>query len=171
MKQLLAAVGIADPAAAFAGCAGVEDEFARVRRAWKTAVLAAHPDKGGDREMFEAIQAAFDTLKEMKTSGACDSFAEAAKKKTSTAAAFKVNRKRTADQKPRSWVSGLFLFSSRLRSRWSVSPPTESRRVTSHTLAIRSEARRPSRARRDGPARRTGEERKENHAPPRFWGA
>ena len=79
VKELLATVGVTDPVADFAGCASLDDEFAVVRRAWHKSILASHPDKGGDRELFELIQSAFDTLKDMKTNEEVDSFAVAAK--------------------------------------------------------------------------------------------
>ena len=79
VKELLATVGVKDPAADFAGCSSLDDEFAVVKRAWHKSILAAHPDKGGDRELFELIQSAFDTLKDMKTNEEVDSFVVAAK--------------------------------------------------------------------------------------------
>ena len=76
---LLATVGILDAAADFAGCANLDAEFSVIKRAWHKSILAAHPDKGGDRETFEAIQSAFEVLKDMKLGEQVDSFVVAAK--------------------------------------------------------------------------------------------
>ena len=63
---MLAALGIADPAAAFEACVNFEDEFRVVKKAYLKIVLKEHPDKGGDRERFEAVQTAWETLSTMK---------------------------------------------------------------------------------------------------------
>ena len=54
--------------------------------------------------MFEAIQAAFEVLRDMKVNGELDSFVVAAGDKKSTASAFKVKQTKKANQKPASWV-------------------------------------------------------------------
>ena len=63
---MLAALGIADPTAAFEACVNFEDEFRVVKKAYLKIVLKEHPDKGGDRERFEAVQTAWETLSTMK---------------------------------------------------------------------------------------------------------
>ena len=63
---MLAALGIADPASSFEACANFEDEFRVVKKAYLKVVLKEHPDKGGDRERFEAVQTAWETLSSMK---------------------------------------------------------------------------------------------------------
>jgi len=63
---MLAALGIADPASSFEACANFEDEFRVVKKAYLKIVLKEHPDKGGDRERFEAVQTAWETLSSMK---------------------------------------------------------------------------------------------------------
>jgi hypothetical protein len=63
---MLAALGVTDPEAAFGACANFEDEFRVVKKAYLKIVLKEHPDKGGDRERFEAVQTAWETLSSMK---------------------------------------------------------------------------------------------------------
>jgi hypothetical protein len=63
---MLAALGIADPASSFEACANFEEEFRVVKKAYLKIVLKEHPDKGGDRERFEAVQTAWETLSSMK---------------------------------------------------------------------------------------------------------
>ena len=64
--DMLAALGVTDPEAAFGACANFEDEFRVVKKAYLKIVLKEHPDKGGDRERFEAVQTAWETLSSMK---------------------------------------------------------------------------------------------------------
>ena len=61
-----------------------EADDAEIKKAYRKLALKLHPDKGGDREMFEEIQKAFETLKATYQSRAVSSFLEHA----STAAAF-----------------------------------------------------------------------------------
>lgn len=88
VRALLSTVGIEDPASAFAGCGNVEDEFNVLKRAWHRSILAAHPDKGGDREVFEAIQAAFEVLKDLKMNEEVVSFVVAAQVRIRTSSSF-----------------------------------------------------------------------------------
>lgn len=88
VKALLSTVGIEDPAAEFAGCDNLEDEFNVIKRAWHRSILAAHPDKGGDREVFQAIQAAFEVLKDLKMNEEVVSFVVAAEVRICTRHSF-----------------------------------------------------------------------------------
>ena len=82
---MLAALGIADPAAAFEACANFEDEFRVVKKAYLKIVLKEHPDKGGDRERFEAVQTAWETLSSMKAENKLGSLRSARTASTSAA--------------------------------------------------------------------------------------
>ena len=84
VASCLATLGVDDPKAAFSDAPNLDEQFKIVKRFYHKAVLREHPDKGGDREMFEEIQKAFETLKATYQSRAVSSFLEHA----STAAAF-----------------------------------------------------------------------------------
>lgn len=104
VRALLATVGVDDSAATLGACANLDDEFKLVKSSWHRLVLKNHPDKGGDRQVFEDIQAAFEVLRDMKVNGEVDSFAAAAKGKKSTAKAFQFKQEKTSKQKTASWV-------------------------------------------------------------------
>ena len=63
VASCLATLGVDDPKAAFSDAPDLDERFKIVKRFYHKAVLREHPDKGGDREMFEEIQKAFETLK------------------------------------------------------------------------------------------------------------
>ena len=89
VRGCLMTLGIDDPAGAFEGAENLEDEFKVVKRAWHKMCLATHPDKGGSEEEFRAVQAAFDVLKDKKTSGTIGTFASSSAQSSSTSTAFK----------------------------------------------------------------------------------
>ena len=89
VRGCLMTLGIDDPAGAFEGAENLEDEFKVVKRAWHKMCLATHPDKGGSEEEFRAVQAAFDVLKDKKTSGTIGTFASSSTQSSSTSTAFK----------------------------------------------------------------------------------
>ena len=59
-----------------------------LKSSYHRAVLRAHPDKGGDREVFEDIQNSFEVLRGMFANREVDSFAQAAASRKSTSRAF-----------------------------------------------------------------------------------
>mmetsp|Transcript_1994 Transcript_1994/g.4970 ORF Transcript_1994/g.4970 Transcript_1994/m.4970 type:complete len:532 (+) Transcript_1994:162-1757(+) len=74
--ECLATIGLS--AGALAGCDGLQAEWAAIKKAYFKAVLAAHPDKGGDPATFRAVQGAFAVLRQLLDAGGLDSFADAA---------------------------------------------------------------------------------------------
>ena len=89
VRGCLMTLGIDDPAGAFEGAENLEDEFKVIKKAWHKMCLATHPDKGGSEEEFRAVQAAFDVLKDKKTSGTIGTFASSSAQSSSTSTAFK----------------------------------------------------------------------------------
>ena len=89
VRGCLMTLGIDDPADAFEGAENLEDEFKVIKKAWHKMCLATHPDKGGSEEEFRAVQAAFDVLKDKKTSGTIGTFASSSAQSSSTSTAFK----------------------------------------------------------------------------------
>ena len=49
----------------------VDADEAEIRRAFRVAALATHPDRGGDRDRFEAIHAAYETLRRGFAAAVC----------------------------------------------------------------------------------------------------
>lgn len=62
IRACLAALGVAS-ADVFAGCAGVAEEFAVVKRLYIRLALTSHPDKGGDAEHFRKVQEAWESVR------------------------------------------------------------------------------------------------------------
>ena len=98
----LRAIGVGDPGVAFAECAVLDDEFRMVKKAYHRVVLTAHPDKGGDRETFELVQDAFETLRTMMQEGKITSFADVATAKKSATKEFAEAKKHRPTETP-SW--------------------------------------------------------------------
>lgn len=47
-----------------------------IKKAWRKAAMQHHPDKGGDKEMFQKIQKAYETLSDPKTKELYDQYGE-----------------------------------------------------------------------------------------------
>ena len=88
VAKCLAAIGVEDAAKTLEGCESLEAEFRVLKSSYHRAVLRAHPDKGGDREVFEDIQNSFEVLRGMFANREVDSFAQAAASRKSTSRAF-----------------------------------------------------------------------------------
>jgi hypothetical protein len=88
VAKCLAAIGVEDAAKALEGCESLDAEFRVLKSSYHRAVLRAHPDKGGDREVFEDIQNSFEVLRGMFANREVDSFVQAAASRKSTARAF-----------------------------------------------------------------------------------
>ena len=88
VAKCLAAIGVEDAAKALEGCESLDAEFKVLKASYHRAVLRAHPDKGGDREVFEDIQNSFEVLRGMFANREVDSFVQAAASRKSTARAF-----------------------------------------------------------------------------------
>ena len=88
VAKCLAAIGVEDAAKTLEGCDSLEAEFRVLKSSYHRAVLRAHPDKGGDREVFEDIQNSFEVLRGMFANREVDSFAQAAASRKSTSRAF-----------------------------------------------------------------------------------
>ena len=88
VAKCLAAIGVEDAAKTLEGCESLEAEFRVLKSSYHRAVLRAHPDKGGNREVFEDIQNSFEVLRGMFANREVDSFAQAAASRKSTSRAF-----------------------------------------------------------------------------------
>ena len=88
VAKCLAAIGVEDAAKALEGCESLDAEFRVIKSSWHRMVLRAHPDKGGDREVFEDIQNSFEVLRGMFANREVNSFVQAAASRKSTARAF-----------------------------------------------------------------------------------
>ena len=88
VAKCLAAIGVEDAAKTLEGCESLEAEFRVLKSSYHRAALRAHPDKGGDREVFEDIQNSFEVLRGMFANREVDSFAQAAASRKSTSRAF-----------------------------------------------------------------------------------
>jgi len=65
----------------------LQQGFVLIKKSYHKIILRAHPDKGGDKQTFMAVRAAFAVLKDVFASGP-PSFAAAAASSTGTGAAF-----------------------------------------------------------------------------------
>lgn len=69
----------------FSDCNNVQEEFSKIKKAYFRKVLVAHPDKGGDPELFRAVQTSFEVLRDLFDSARVDSFATSAEQSTAEA--------------------------------------------------------------------------------------
>lgn len=85
LGSCMAAIGVADPAAALSGCADLAEEFSILKKAFHRKILKDHPDKGGDAGTFRATRSAFEVIRDLYESAAVPSFATAAARPTGAA--------------------------------------------------------------------------------------
>jgi hypothetical protein len=80
----------------FNECLDLKAEFLKIKKEYYNKALKTHPDKGGDAETFQTIQASFEILREIYDTCQDEtfSFATSAKKKTNFAKAFRDFKKR-----------------------------------------------------------------------------
>ena len=71
-----------DSGTAFGACAGIDDEWKIIKRAYYAKILVVHPDKGGDAASFREVNVAFELLRGYFDKKKVASFQTAAKRDT-----------------------------------------------------------------------------------------
>jgi hypothetical protein len=72
ISECLDTIGVL--ASHFEGCQSLQEEFKAVKKVYFTKILEAHPDKGGDPEVFRSVQTSFEILREIFTQSKISSF-------------------------------------------------------------------------------------------------
>ncbi len=74
LKDCLNQIGVSNVELVLDTCENLDQEFKILRRAYFSAILIAHPDKGGTAEEFRKIQAAFEVIKSIYEKGEIPTF-------------------------------------------------------------------------------------------------
>lgn len=63
-------------------CEDLDEEFSKIKKAYFKKILASHPDKGGDADIFREVQTSFEVIREIYQLGKIASFVTAAAEPT-----------------------------------------------------------------------------------------